>query len=1243
MSLFKNFIFSICAMLICVTNAYAWSSLDTGHAFATHQFINEKAYKAIRKHPAFNSSGFPSLDDIQRHGSVSISSKLSISALGILPKPTIVGLGPDVEGNSYFSQHWYNPANKQGKAPETINKLHADLSEALNQTSGNHSEEKILENNAHLAAYVAHYMQDMTCPMHVSGIDGINALRSEIGNLDDISPYAVYLYSKETWKTMIDLFKEVRDNDPHTDFFDPLYYDGGWPATTNFGSHVQYEAKVEEHYMAVATATHQILWAVEEKKGYVPKDYDNNKAKTISEGMELLAKDAAKKTRERIGTKSNPGPLWIDLDAIYASLQIPYEDWWRAIQLTYVTWRSSFCALHSSTEDIKFVKISNRPKEYKLSVSVDNLEPESPAKIVNVYYKIEGDIKTDGNIDFTESIPKNDTSGWYSADKSFKIEDPKNLSGKIIIEIKGKYDKKIPDSGFKRVQYDLKDITIEAIEMPNVFNHKKDSAAIQSLKADLWAFNVNIESAGVPDSQNMEYRVKSQIPAPGEWVARGDDVILKVYGKFAQDPPAGENNTINKADKTKNDQAKTEKLCNETKNAANALFVKIEDNEKKFVSFGDKLKNFFKKLKGLKKESKFIKTAHKDFEKKTADIAEISHELEKLTLKLCETTKGLNDHTKTDSEHDQNYDWINNKKERLKEHIDTAKNILKEAESLDKESKKRLGAVKLLKDTSQAAFKEISKDIEALLETNLGRSMDELNQKAVMINTDDCPEDVFATLREATKRYQKNKDKLKQITAFYKSIKIDFDEKVEEVENLEQIYQKTAYLLDLSKAYVERAQNAAVKGAFCAVLAEDTMKRVFIPDVRGSQIGEAESRVRQKGLNVTRSELGLSPLEGKAGMVENILPGITKRVKKGSMVTLSYYDKRPDRATQLANTDCRQWPGSQPVWDTQNNKPGCGCTGDLVWNKDNTRCINRIDAALANATCMYPNSYPVWSYDQNRAECACIPGTVWNQDRSACIDSRQAALNNYNCSQYPGTVPNYDNNGNLGCACPNGTQWIQNMNRCVSQQDIAIANTDCSHKPGSAPTWSYITNQVECECQPPYSPDLMTGKCVDWIAKAQRDNEAFNQRMENDRQEFDQRMAEQRRHDQEQNQQFFNNFMGMIGGFSQPNNQRGNNGNQNDKDSNLCNTQGLDVIGVWDTNTRWHSCLKGVNLSIGVPGKTNGVKPDCPVSNWPPKFQRTRCSSMQGRCAIHVIIQESKEYGSLGYLKKGEEVCGYFY
>ncbi len=502
------------------------------------------------------------------------------------------------------------------------------------------------------------------------------------------------------------------------------------------------------------------------------------------------------------------------------------------------------------------------------------------------------------------------------------------------------------------------------------------------------------------------------------------------------------NPSASPADGTIKDNGQVKKRCNGTKTAAIVLSGKIQDNEKKFILFGDKLKKFFKKFKSLKKESQFIKTAHKDLEKKAATIAEISHELEKLSLKICETTKALNDYTKTDSEHDKNYDWINNKKEKLKEQLDFAKDIIKEADSLDKESRKRLETARLLKETSQAALQKIDKDIEALLDTNFGERMDDLNKKAAMISTDSCSEDVFAALKEATKQYQKYQDKLEQITAFYKAIKIDFNKKVAALEDLEQIYQKTAYLLDLSKAYVERAENAAVKGVFCAVLAENIMEKVFIPDVRGSEINSARSKVSQKGLIVTISELGPPPSQGKAGIVTQITPGITKRVKKGTSVTLSYYDARPDRASQLANYDCRQWPGSQPVWDTQNDRPACGCMGDMVWNQDNTKCISRIDAALANA--------------------------------------------------------------------------------------------DCSHKPGSTPRWNYMTHQVDCECELPYSQDPMTGKCVDFMAQADQGNREFIQKLEKDQQAFDKAMADQRNLNQEQNQQFYNNFMGMVYGHSQP-------------------------------------------------------------------------------------------------------------
>jgi hypothetical protein len=309
--------------------------------------------------------------------------------------------------------------------------------------------------------------------------------------------------------------------------------------------------------------------------------------------------------------------------------------------------------------------------------------------------------------------------------------------------------------------------------------------------------------------------------------------------------------------------------------------------------------------------------------------------------------------------------------------------------------------------------------------------------------------------------------------------------------------------------------------------------------------------------------------------VENILPGITKRVKKGTMVTLSYYDERPDRESQLANTNCTQWPGAQPVWDKHTDKPACGCTGDMVWNQDRTKCISRIEEALANANCGYPNSYPVWNYNLNQAMCECLPGTAWNNDKSACINSKQAALERMDCSQYPGTIPGYDNSGNPMCVCPDGLPWIQGLNRCANQQDVAMAsticsqypgtvpgwdaqnnrevcncpsgtewsqglgkciseqelamaNTDCSHLPGSSPAWSYITNQAECKCQPPYSQDLMTGKCVDFAAQLlQRERDSREQSAQSQR-DFEERMANKRKQDQKKWQQLWDDIQPIV-------------------------------------------------------------------------------------------------------------------
>ena len=85
------------------SSAWAWSSVRmAGDAFATHEFLNEEAYRELSKHPAFKYNEFPTLEEIQDHAGVNADK---------------TGNGPDNGLNSKFSYHWYNPNTKKGGAP----------------------------------------------------------------------------------------------------------------------------------------------------------------------------------------------------------------------------------------------------------------------------------------------------------------------------------------------------------------------------------------------------------------------------------------------------------------------------------------------------------------------------------------------------------------------------------------------------------------------------------------------------------------------------------------------------------------------------------------------------------------------------------------------------------------------------------------------------------------------------------------------------------------------------------------------------------------------------------------------------------------------------------------------------------------------------------------------------------------------------------------------------------------------
>ena len=96
------------------TSLFAWSSLRTTGAFATHQFLNRKTYEELKEHPAIKEGyvKFPSLDQIQH-----------FSGIG----PTQSGEGPDNPNLTDYTWHYYNPAINLGMAPQLTQFLYDRL------------------------------------------------------------------------------------------------------------------------------------------------------------------------------------------------------------------------------------------------------------------------------------------------------------------------------------------------------------------------------------------------------------------------------------------------------------------------------------------------------------------------------------------------------------------------------------------------------------------------------------------------------------------------------------------------------------------------------------------------------------------------------------------------------------------------------------------------------------------------------------------------------------------------------------------------------------------------------------------------------------------------------------------------------------------------------------------------------------------------------------------------------------
>ncbi|MCX7010654.1 MAG: hypothetical protein NTY53_25985 [Kiritimatiellaeota bacterium] len=336
--------------------ALGWGSF-MGGGYDTHQRIEAKAYAALVSDPAFYPGALPSLDELQKYAGMTVKEGKTF------------GLGPDVDGNSRYAEHWYNPRTGEGDGPQAVS------SYALHSVELKRADAKMTE-------WGAHYLADMSTPVHINGatFKTIFEIYSKTNQADTNAPvllssnitgfvsYAelhptlsdtLFHRRSPNWRPEIKRFIAAHLEDKeHVDFFDPWYWDSETkPATT----HAQWEMRVPE------------------LSGKVPvysTDWENGK-EDFYRYAAIYAEQAAK-----FAGKAAANTLTInrEIQAGQQSSDIALAAMETAVVNVYTLWRGSFSALRPGIL-IEYPAENDGKKMIKVTGVVTNCAAEQVTKV----------------------------------------------------------------------------------------------------------------------------------------------------------------------------------------------------------------------------------------------------------------------------------------------------------------------------------------------------------------------------------------------------------------------------------------------------------------------------------------------------------------------------------------------------------------------------------------------------------------------------------------------------------------------------------------------------------------------------------------------------------------------------------------------------------------------------------------------------------------------------------------------
>ena len=224
--------------------SFSWGAIK--NYAETHQYILTEARKLASSDPAFVQK-FPSAEELMNYDYV------IVTPLGKS------GPGPDVDGASPYSWHYYNPRTGKGLAPRKVGDFFNVMMHK--RVRG--------ESQAREAAWAAHFLADMFVPYHVVGMPEEAAWQVFMGGIpmEERETGPAELYSRQSpapagwggggdFSSALELFLEYPRQTKRSDWFDPWFStDGGnrsgiapaqWIWNTRHGSGFQDQTNSEK-------------------------------------------------------------------------------------------------------------------------------------------------------------------------------------------------------------------------------------------------------------------------------------------------------------------------------------------------------------------------------------------------------------------------------------------------------------------------------------------------------------------------------------------------------------------------------------------------------------------------------------------------------------------------------------------------------------------------------------------------------------------------------------------------------------------------------------------------------------------------------------------------------------------------------------------------------------------------------------------------------------------------------------